>query len=198
MDDIINLYDEIFPKKDGKNELTEENYKNYLKRNPDKQKVLPKSIYGLINYFKSRDPHAHEMVHSIKYLQALLENKMADAGKERMNYLEKKIKESKSEDIQIMLMYIRRYVEKSRTHISVSSRSMYAKQETISKIKKANPKVTKILNNGNCVVSYALVDTSMNFNNMDFSSMRNALAKKVDDIRKSSPHIYNMRFSVVE
>lgn len=177
-------------------EVSKENYEIFLKENPEAQKLFQKTIYDLIPYFKDEDKYANNMIHSITYLQALLEWDINKANQERQLYMKKKIEESKKPDIQEMLMLVWRYLERYGDK-SISGWTMRAKPEEIDRIMSKNPNLKKrLLNKGTSIVSYCIMDINQNFNNIDYASLRNILSPKIKEIQAISPAIYNKEFKI--
>ncbi len=192
-EDIITIFKNTST---GKLEVTQDTYEWYLKEHAAQQNELPKTIYDLINYFKDEDPYANNMIHSIKYLQALLEWDRVKAKMERYAYMKKKIEESKKPDIQRILMFVWNYMNKYGDK-SCSEWISLAKPDTIDRIMKQNPHLEKrILNNAYSIVSYCVTDINNNFNIIDYGSLKNILSPKINQIREIAPAIYNQSFNV--
>lgn len=189
--DIIEIFKDP---QTGKIEVTQGKYESYLHENAEEQSSLPKTIYDFITYFKEEDVYASNMIHSIKYLQALLTGNIKKAKEERQIYCQKKIEESKNPEIQNMLMFVWRYLEKNGDK-SCSDWTIFAKPEVIDKMMNDNPNLKKrILNNANSIASYSITNFNTNFNNLDYSSLKTILAPKIKEISQIAPDIYIQSF----
>jgi hypothetical protein len=145
-------------------------------------------MYGLIDYFRDSDnPYAHQAIASFKYLKALFKENLSVANREREEYLQKKINESRRADKQSMLMYIWRYLEKNGD-MSASERTTFATREKVIEIEVATG--IKLLT-GSAILPYCVMDKTFNFNNADLSSLKNMLKPKIEEIKVLNPDIYN-------
>ncbi len=197
MKSILEVCEKIFDKDENwKYVVSPKKYTEYLKNNPNEQRTLPKNIYDLIKYFKGRDDCANNMICSVKYFEALVNNDPVKIQSERIKYMEKKIEESKNTNIQIMLMYVRRYMEKFWDK-SAFEWWKYASKTNIAKIKERNKDISIIYNNIEAIASYCVIDEYTDFNKMDFTSLQSIIRPKIEEIKKLKPTIAALDFSFV-
>jgi len=198
-EEVIALAKEIFGEKDGKIRITERVYKEYFKNHPDQQKILPKQIYALNNCFVKVDPYAHDMIHSLEYLEALLNNDLAQARKEREKYMQKKLKESEEEDVQRMLLYIWKHIHaQNGQDMTGSAWAVFASQENIQCMLAKNSTLKMMRKQISSIASYCIMDVNANFNAMNWCSLKDILKPKIQEISNRNPVLYNEKFVVIQ
>ena len=200
MESVLKMCEKIFDKDEKWLYVILPNkYTEYLIANKDMQTILPKNLYDLIECFKGRDMYAHKMIRSIRYLEALINNDVAKIQSKRVKYMVKKIKESKETPVQVMLMYVRRYMEKfCDWDMTASERAKYASPNIENIMKRAGNEEIKVMNsNAETIASYCVMDVSTNFNDMNYTSLKSILAPKIKEIEVLKPTIAALNFSFV-